>query len=318
VRNQGWKDSGDAMVHADGSQAEPPIATCEEQAFVFLAKQHLSEVLWWLGRRADARRLWNEARLLKKRFNESFWMDDLQFYAMGRTVDGKQIRSISSNPGHCLAAGIVDERYVRIAADRLMAPDLFSGWGIRTLSSEHPAYNPYSYHRGSVWPVEQGSFAIGFVRYGLHDHLERLCRSQFDAASLFDHRRLPELFAGHPRDAQHPVPGLYPQANSPQAWSASSVFCLVQALLGLYPYAPLNLLIVDPHLPEWLPELTVSNLRVGDAVVTLRFRRHTSGHSDYEVIDKSGSLHIVRQPSPWSLEAGLGERFADVVSSVLH
>jgi len=318
VRNQGWKDSGDAMVHADGSQAEPPIATCEEQAFVFLAKQHLSEVLWWLGRKTDARRLWNEARQLKKRFNESFWMDDLQFYAMGRTVDGKQIRSISSNPGHCLSAGIVDERYVRLTADRLMAPDLFSGWGIRTLSSEHPAYNPYSYHRGSVWPVEQGSFAIGFVRYGLHDHLERLCRSQFDAASLFDHRRLPELFAGHPRDAQHPVPGLYPRANSPQAWSASSVFCLVQAMLGLYPYAPLNLLIVDPHLPEWLPELTVSNLRVGEAVVTLRFRRQTSGHSDYDVIAKSGSLHIVRQPSPWSLEAGLGERFADVVSSVWH
>src|SRR5206468_3663961 len=141
------------------------------------------------------------------------------------------------------------------------------------------------------------------------DHLERLCRSQFDAAALFDHCRLPELFAGHPRDAQHPVPGLYPQANSPQAWSASSLFCLIQAFLGLYPYAPLHLLIVDPRLPEWLPELTLKNLRVGEAVVTLRFRRdEKSGRSEYEVIEKSGSLHIVRQPSPWSLEAGPGER----------
>src|SRR5205085_764093 len=167
-------------------------------------------------------------------------------------------------------------------------------------------------------PVEHGTFALGLMRWGFHHRVQQIARAQFEAAALFDFYRLPELFGGHPRDEDHPFPAMYPRANSPQAWSASSVFCLVQAMLGLYPYAPLNLLIVDPHLPEWLPELTVSNLRVGEAVVTLRFRRQTSGHSDYEVIDKSGSLHIVRQPSPWSLEAGLGERFADVVSSVWH
>src|SRR5205823_6750337 len=141
-----------------------------------------------------------------------------------------------------------------------------------------------------VWPAEHGTFAIGLMRYGLWEYVERIARAQFDAASLFEHYRLPELFSGHARDADHPFPALYPQANSPQAWSASSVFCLIQALLGLYPYAPLNLLVVDPHLPEWLPALTVNKLRVGHAVVTLRFRRdHTTGRSDYEVIDKSGS-----------------------------
>src|SRR5207247_1950124 len=140
-------------------------------------------------------------------------------------------------------------------------------------SSAHPAYNPYSYHRGSVWPVENGTFALAFMRYGLHDHLERLCRAQFDAAVLFDHYRLPELFAGHLRTEETPIPALYPQANSPQAWSASAVFSFVQALLGLYPYAPLHLLLVDPHLPPWLPELTIRDLAVGAATVSIRFVR---------------------------------------------
>jgi glycogen debranching enzyme len=197
-----------------------------------------------------------------------------------------------------------------------MSPALFSGWGVRTLSNDNPAFNPYSYHRGSVWPVEQGTFAIGFVRYGLHAHAERLARGLFDAASLFEHFRLPELFSGHPRDARHPFPAWYPTANAPQAWSASTLFLIVQALLGLYPYAPLNLLIVDPHLPEWLPSLDVSGLSVGRAKVTLRFVRRSSGRTDYEVIEKVGTLHILRQPSPWSLTAGVGERFRALVSTI--
>jgi hypothetical protein len=192
-----------------------------------------------------------------------------------------------------------------------MLDDLFSGWGVRTLSAWHPAYNPYSYHRGSVWPVEQATFVVGFVRYGLHTHAERLSRAFFEAAALFDFYRLPELFSGHPRDEAHPFPAMYPQANSPQAWSASAVFCVIQSLLGLYPYAPLNLLLVDPHLPEWLPELTLRDLRVGQSRATIRFFRTEDGASDYRVLDVIGSLHIVRQPSPWSLTASFGERLRD-------
>jgi glycogen debranching enzyme len=253
VRNQGWKDSDDAIVHEDGSQAPVPIATCEEQGFVYLAKLHLSELLWWLDDKEHARRLYHQATELKKRFNDAFWMHDLGFVAMALDAHKRQVRSIGSNAGHCLATGIVEEELVRQTADRLFDEDMFSGWGIRTLSNRNPAYNPYSYHRGSVWPVEHGSFAVGFVRYGLHDHVERLCRAQFEAASLFDFYRLPELFTGHHRDADHPFPAHYPNANSPQAWSASAVWCLLQTLLGLYPYAPLNLLLVDPRLPDWLP-----------------------------------------------------------------
>jgi glycogen debranching enzyme len=317
VRNQGWKDSDDAIVHEDGSQAPVPIATCEEQGFIYLAKLHLSELLWWLDEKDEARRLYHEATELKQRFNEAFWMEDLGFIAMALDGLKRQVKAIGSNAGHCLASGIVDEQFVRRTADRLFADDMFSGWGIRTLSASNPAYNPYSYHRGSVWPVEHGSFAVGFARYGLHDHVERICLAQFEAASLFDFHRLPELFTGHPRDRDHPFPAHYPQANSPQAWSASAVWCLVQAMLGVYPYAPLNLLLVDPRLPVWLPEITVSNLHVGAAVIDLRFHRTKSGDSDYEVLEKRGPLHVVRQPSPWSLTATFGERLHDALSSLL-
>lgn len=317
VRNQGWKDSDDAIVHEDGSQAEAPIATCEEQGFVYLAKLHLSELLWWLDEKDDARRLYQEAAALKKRFNEAFWMEDLGFLAMALDADKRPVRSIGSNTGHCLATGIVEEAHVRRIADRLFQDDMFSGWGIRTLSDRHPAYNPYSYHRGSVWPVEHGSFAVGFVRYGLHEYVERVCRAQFESASLFDFYRLPELFTGHHRNVDHPFPAHYPNANSPQAWSASATWCLLQSMLGLYPYAPLNLLLLDPHLPAWLPDIVVRNLHVGTAVIDVRFYRTKGGESDYEVLDKRGALHIVRQPSPWSLTATFGERLQDALSSLL-
>jgi glycogen debranching enzyme len=316
VVHQAWKDSGDAIVDADGAPVSPPIATCEEQAFVHVAKLHLSEMLWWLDEKDEARRLYREAAELKKRFNDAFWMEDEGFFAMGLDSRSRPIRAIGSNPGHGLAAGIVDDALVKRTAARLLAPDLWSGWGVRTLSTENPAFNPYSYHRGSVWPVENGSFSMGFLRYGLHGELETLCRGQFEAARLFDFHRLPEVLSGHARDEAHPFPALYPQTNSPQAWSASAVLCLLQSMLGLFPYAPLKMLLVDPHLPEWLPEITVRNLRVGQAAVTLRFHRKGK-ESDYEILEQRGTLHVLRQPSPWSLTAGFAERVKDALTSLL-
>jgi glycogen debranching enzyme len=244
-------------------------------------------------------------------------MEDEGFVAMAVDGNDRPVRTISSNPGHCLAAGIIDDAHVAAVADRLLEPDLFSGWGVRTLSSDNPAYNPYSYHRGSVWPVEQGPFALGFMRYGLHGHAERLCRAVFECSALFEFYRLPEVLAGHPRDAEHPFPALYPGSNAPQAWSASMLFCLVQAMLGLYPYAPLHVLAVDPHLPEWLPALTLRRLRVGDASVDLRFVREENGRTRFEVEERQGSLHVLHQPSPWSLTAGFGERLRDLLTSVV-
>ncbi|HET9221385.1 MAG TPA: glycogen debranching N-terminal domain-containing protein, partial [Roseiflexaceae bacterium] len=235
VKHQGWKDSGDSIVYEDGTQAEPPIATCEEQGFAYAAKLHMAEVLWWLGEAEVAKRLYDEAGELKRRFNVAFWMESEGFFALGLDPQKRQIRSIASNAGHCLASGIVDQVLAPQTAERLLAADLFSGWGVRTLSAQHPAYNPFSYHRGSVWPVEQGTFALGFLRYGLHDQVERISRALFDATGLFDLYRLPELFSGHARDDAHPFPAIYPRANWPQAWSSSAIFTLLQSLLGLYP-----------------------------------------------------------------------------------
>ena len=312
VKHQAWKDSPDAIVDEHGNEVEPPIATCEEQGFVFIAKLHLGETLWSLGMREEGERLLAEALQLQQRFNEAFWMDDQGYYALALDAHGNQVRSIASNAGHCIATGIAADAHVALVAERMFRDDLFSGWGIRTLSSSHPAYNPYSYHLGSVWPVEQGTFALGFMRYGLHESAQRLARAQFEAASLFDFHRLPELFSGHPRDEAHPFPALYPNACSPQAWSASTVFSLLQAMLGLYPYAPLDLLIVDPHLPEWLPEVTVRDLRVGKARVTIRFRERT-----WDVLEKEGKLHVLQQPMPWSLTATKGERLMDALRSLV-
>lgn len=315
-RNQGWKDSGDAIVYEDGRLVDPPISTCEEQAFVYVAKLRMSEILWFTGQRDRAKRFFHEASELKKRFNDCFWMPDKKFFALGLDAKRQQIKSISSNPGHLLACGIVQTELAKPVARRLLQPDMFSGWGVRTLSADHPAYDPFSYHRGSVWPVEHGSFAMGMMRFGLIKELHTIARAIFEISTLFDYNRLPECFSGHSRDNEHPFPALYPKTNWPQAWSASSVFAIIQAMLGLYPFAPTNLLLLDPQLPDWLPEIFVRNLHIGKAVVSIRFYRKGKV-THFDVLDKRGKLHVLRQPSPWSLTAGLGERIKDVMESLI-
>ena len=315
-KNQGWKDSGDAIVYEDGRQVDTPISTCEEQAFVYVAKIRMSEMFWFLGDKTQARQIFDEATELRKRFNDKFWMPEKKFYALGLDPNRRQIKSISSNPGHLLTCGIVPEDLAATVARRLLRPDMFSGWGVRTLSSDHPAFDPYSYHRGSVWPVEHGSFAMGMMRYGLIDELHTIARGMFEATTLFHFNRLPECFGGQQRDSEHPFPALYPKANWPQAWSCSSLFAIVQAMLGLYPFAPMNLLLLDPQLPDWLPEITLRNLHVGRSVASIRFYRKGQ-RTHFDVLEKRGTLHVLRQPSPWSLTAGVGERIKDVMESLI-
>jgi glycogen debranching enzyme len=298
VKNQSWKDSGDAIVYEDGSLVPDPIATSEMQGVAYSAKLHLGFLLSRLGEKALGIRLQEEARELQKRFNDHFWMEPEGYFALGKDSQGRLIRSISSDPGACLASGIVDEGLAKRTADRLMKPDLFSGWGVRTLSSDHPAYDPFSYHRGSVWPVENAFIALGFRRYGFREYGERLLRAQFEAASLFDYCRLPEVFSGHPRSAENPFPVPYLEATWPQAWSASAVLSAIQILLGLFPFAPQDTLFVDPSLPEWLPELTLNRLRVGKATVSIRFFRGTDGESGYEIVEADGKITVSREKSP--------------------
>ncbi len=157
---------------------------------------------------------------------------------------------------------------------------------------------------------------MGMMRFGLIKELHTIARAIFEVSALFDYHRLPECFSGHPRDAAHPFPALYPKTNWPQAWSASSLFSIMQAMLGIYPYAPLNMLLIDPTLPEWLPQITLRNLHVGRATVAIRFYRQ-GRRTHFDVLDKRGKLHVLRQPSPWSLTSSFGERFKDVMESLV-
>jgi glycogen debranching enzyme len=278
------------------------------QGCVYSSKLALSEVLWAFGDKETAMRFAKEAEELKDRFNEFFWMPEESYIAMGIDRKNRRIESITSDPGQCLRYGIVNDHHREAVARRLMADDLFSGWGVRTLSAKHPSFNPFSYHCGSVWPVENGELVMALAICGMVDEMHRLAKAMFEAASLFRHCRLPEVFSGHARDAAHPFPALYPKANTPQAWSASAPFLVLQAMLGIQPYAPLELLLLDPHLPEWLPEIDLHGLRVGNARVSLRFRREASGKTEYEVAETEGALTVVRREDPWSLVRGPGEK----------
>ena len=297
-KNQGWKDLADAVVDERGEIPDNPIATSEIQAYWYAGLQQASAAFAVTGDIGFAGDLLVAARRLRQRFNDAFWMEEEGFYAMGLDPQKRQIRSISSNTGHLLASGIVPRHSAERVGKRLMQPDLFSGWGIRTLSSDHPRYHPFSYHLGSVWPVEQGTIALGLARYGLWEELHRLAEAVFDSTDLFVSNRLPEVIGGLPRDAAHPHPGVYPNSCEPQGWSASAIVLIVQSLLGMVPIAPLGLLIVDPHLPAWLPDVRLEGVRVGGAVLDLEFRRDRRGRTRYRVIGRRGRVRVVRQAPP--------------------
>lgn len=316
-KHQGWKDSGDPVRYEDGREVEPPIAACEIQGYLYAARLLMAEVFLALGEPSRSVDLLRQAQTLKKRFNEKFWMPGEKFLALGLDSEKRQIKSIASNAGHCLTTGIIDRKHARDVVRRLMQPDMFSGWGIRTLSSEHPAYNPIKYHLGSVWPVENATFAFGMKRFGFSRECNAVAKGMFDAAALFEHHRLPETIGGFPRDKRHPHPGIYPDACSPQGWSASAIAWLVQAMLGIFTYAPARLLMLDPVLPAWLPDLTVRDLPVGEARVSIRFRRQPDGTTDYKVFERKGAVLVVRQAPPDALDVGIGTRLGQVVGSVL-
>ncbi len=298
--NQGWKDAGDAIPAADGSLAPLPLALCELQGYAYEAKRRMADILERLGRDRPARRLRREATELYDRFNDTFWWEAEGTYYLGLDGDKQPIRTVASNAGHLLGSGIVPpERAARVVA-RLTADDMWSGWGIRTLSSEHPAYNPFSYHTGTVWPHDNAMIAAGFRRYGFEAEAAMVARGMFDAAERFVSNRLPELFAGLARR-----PGTFPvqylEANVPQAWAASAIFRLVAVLCGLHATTDGagSRLYVDPALPDWLPDLTISNLRAGGGALSLRF---TDG--SFEVLSNTSAFTVVDGPAPDDARAG--------------
>ena len=290
--NHGWKDSHDSIVHADGSLAEGPIALVEAQGYVYEAKLRIADVYDALDDAPRAEQLRSEAGALRAAFNEAFWDPDEGFFALA--LDGRkaQVRSVTSNPAHCLYCGIVDDEKAALAAERLMAPDMFSGWGIRTLSGSSPAYNPMSYHNGSVWPHDNAIAAAGLKRYGFDAATNRIAAGMFDVASGARDFRLPELFCGFQRDGSRAIVA-YPVACIPQAWAATAPFMLLQAMLGISAHAPQNRLTVDrPRLPDWLGAVEIRGIRVGSSEVSLAFRQ-TGPSTGFSLLEQQGNVRII-------------------------
>ncbi len=291
--NQGWKDSGDAVVYPDGSLVKGPKALCELQGYVYDAWLRMADIYDARGRKAKAGRLRRKAADLFERFNDVFWDEDSGFYAFALDGEKAKVMSVTSNPGHCLWSGIVPPDRASRVVKRLMAPDMWTGWGIRTLSSDHPAYNPNSYQNGSVWPHDNGLIALGFRRYGFVEEAAHVARGVSGAASYFQQHQLPELYAGMSRSPTT-FPVQYLGANTPQAWAAGSCFSFLQMFLGLQPDAPNGVLYLDPALPDWMPDLTVRDVRIGQMSFDLRFWRDGAA-TQWEVL--RGDLSRVRQLS---------------------
>ncbi|MGQ0645714.1 MAG: amylo-alpha-1,6-glucosidase [Elusimicrobiota bacterium] len=285
LAQQGWKDSEDSVFHADGESAEPPIALCEVQGYVYAAKREAAALAEALGRGARARALREQAEAMRDRFDRAFWCADRSVYALA--LDGKKrpCRVASSNAGHALFSGIARPERAAALARTLLAPPLYSGWGLRTLGVGEARFNPMSYHNGSVWPHDNALVARGLADYGFKDEAVRILSGLFDASAYMDLRRLPELFCGFVR-REGAGPTAYPVACSPQAWAAGAVFMLLGACLGLSLDAPKGRILLDrPLLPPFLEELKIRNLRLGDAVVDLAFHRG----------DRDVGIHVLRR-----------------------
>jgi glycogen debranching enzyme len=289
--NQGWKDSADAVRDRRGRLVDAPIALVEVQGYVYEAKRRMSHLATVRGDNELAARLDREAEALRTKFEDSFWVDDLAYYAMALDGEKNQADAISSNPGHCLWTGIVAPDRAQHVADRLVDRGLFSGWGVRTYAAQQPGYNPIGYHTGTVWPHDTSLVAAGLKRYGFHDEANLLIGRVLEAAQQVPAFRLPELFCGFERD-ETSVPVPYPVACSPQGWAAAAPFLFLQTMLGLAPHADRRELeLRRPELPSWLKSVRLSNLRVGEAVVDLLFHTYR-GTTSAEVLRKAGDLSI--------------------------
>ncbi len=274
LANQGWKDSHDAIFHADGRLAEGEIALAEVQGYVYAAKRVMARCARRLGGEDAASKLEAEASRLAERFEAAFWCPGIETYALALDGSKEPCRVRTSNAGQVLFSGIATAERAGLVAEGLLQPSFFSGWGIRTVARGEARYNPMSYHDGSVWPHDNALIALGLARYDQKRSVEALFGGLFSAATYMDLRRLPELFCGFERQHGH-GPTLYPVACSPQAWASATPFTLLEASLGLQ-FDPFKgeIRLRNPRLPEFLEEVILRNLQLGSSRVDLRVRRH--------------------------------------------
>ncbi|HET8627224.1 MAG TPA: glycogen debranching N-terminal domain-containing protein [Thermomicrobiales bacterium] len=299
IANQGWKDSYDSILWPDGSQPAPPIALAEVQGYVYAAKRWLAALLVERGEAAWAARLEAEAADLKARFNRDFWRPEARTFGMGLDGHKRLVPAMTTNPGHGLLCGIVEDDKIAPLVARLLAPDMDGGWGLRTLSADEPQYNPMSYHNGTVWPHDNSLVVAGMRCCGYAAEANRVIGEIFDAAKTFRYSRLPELYCGFPRDpALDPAPAEYPVSCSPQAWAAGAGFLFLQTILGLEAGPGRNEVTLAPYLPGWLGQLHLRRLRVGRGAVELLIRRRDpAGRATVDVLDVTGEVRVrTREP----------------------
>jgi len=290
--NQGWKDSHDAVFHANGELADGPIALVEVQGYVYGALLEASTCARMLGEVERADTLTAKAELLRLKFEAAFWCEELGTYALA--LDGKKrpCRVRTSNAAHAMATGIMTPERARLVADDLLRPRFNSGWGIRTVASGEARYNPMSYHNGSIWPHDNAVIAIGLARYGLTKGIAPIFDGLMQAAAYMDQRRLPELFCGFPRRRSR-GPTLYPVACSPQAWASGAMFHLLQAVLGLHYSLPHRTITLrNPVVPMSVGEITIRNMRLGDASISFTVRPEPSGNVSVGVLERTGKINI--------------------------
>jgi glycogen debranching enzyme len=274
LTNQGWKDSHDSVMYENGDLCEPPIALCEVQGYVYSAKKYGSILAAIFNENEVSERLSREANQLKKLFNEKFWDSELGCYVLALDGNKKPCRVISSNAGQCLFTGIVDEDKAPMLADTLMHENMFSGWGIRTLAKGENRFNPMSYHNGSIWPHDNALIAYGLSLYGFQEESLRIMNALFDASLFIDLQRLPELYCGFERKANE-GPTAYPVACSPQAWSVTVLFMLLQSCLKISINAHTKTIVFNkPELPAYLERIHVSKLKIGESELSFDAYRH--------------------------------------------
>ena len=305
LANQGWKDSQDAIFHADGRLAEGPIALAEVQGYVYAAKRVAARAARRIGHTELAARLDADADRLAANFEAAFWCPELETYALALDGDKKPCRVRSSNAGQVLFTGIARADRAAAVGRELLGAQFFTGWGIRTIAKGEARYNPMSYHNGSIWPHDNALIALGFARYGLMQNVAQLFRALFEAATYMDLRRLPELFCGF-RRVHGRGPTLYPVACSPQAWASATPFSLLEASLGLeFDPRKNEIRLRNPVLPTFLNEVTLRNLRLGAASVDLTLRRHGQSVS-LDILRTSGDVQISVVLSSAAQAAGTG------------
>ncbi|MCM3616746.1 amylo-alpha-1,6-glucosidase [Sutcliffiella horikoshii] len=292
IANQGWKDSGDSIVHRNGDYATTPIALSEVQGYVFQAKTGLASIFDKLGNQEKAEALREQSQKLKKKFDDEFWMDDVNYYAIALDRDKQQVGTITSNPGHILFSEMLDEDKARAVIETLISPKMFSGFGIRTMGTGEAGYNPMSYHDGSIWPHDNSMVLLGMSKIKEQEAANIVIEGLIEAASHFEYDRLPELFCGYDRSLGKAVK--YPVACSPQAWAAGTPLVVVQTILGLFPDALEEKIVLSPVFPNGMDVLEVEKVKIGKGHLSVTALRNVNGIVELTIKENTTGYEVVQ------------------------